>query len=371
MKPMTAAGLVIAGYIVSIVLCSPISIFAEHMKIQHHDLELDRTYCTEQWPSQISRKLYAVATLTLHFIVPLSLIMVLYCLVFEKLQGRVKKRLKHQKSTLNGQHNGPSSRTTKMLVAVVLVFAISWCPYHVFVLVAELHYKSVKGRWFKFIDVILRGVAISSACINPFLYGWYNDNYRASFYCICSRMCGAKYNEGSARITGDGADGTTKPNSGQSDMFSRFKESIRATSLRILIWRRQGSDESAISQEQYSVKVPVKRPIGPISSYPPSAASGNSRHSSRFPSSASPALRSKVQAFRGSWESNCSYDGPQSYQNCDDLDILSPTSQISIQSEGNVFFDESPSDGSGPVKHINVNVQIRKPTVANERTPLQ
>ena len=68
-----------------------------------------------------------------------------------------------------------------MLVAVVAVFAVTWTPFHLLSLVAELNYDLVKGRWYKLSDALLRVLAMSSSCINPILYAWLNDNYRKAF----------------------------------------------------------------------------------------------------------------------------------------------------------------------------------------------
>ena len=376
MRPLSAAILVLVGYMISILLSSPIGIFAEYVDVQHIDLQLDRRYCTENWPSSLYRKLYATSTVILHFVIPLTLITVLYILVFQKLQGRVKRRNRFTERGRQSRQNGSgapttsNNRTTKMLVAVVLVFAVSWCPYHLYALIAELSYDHVRGRYFKFIDVILRGVAVSSACINPFLYGWYNDNYRTSFYCICSRVCGVKV-EGS-RLP-DGTDNTGKSNSGAtSKMISRFKDSIRTTSMRITSWRRNGSDKSAFEEGEIEVP-PPKRPIGRISSVPYSSSSTGSRNSrrSRFARSVSPGSRSRVEPYSPGYDLQQSYDRPPSYQN---YDQDSPTNNVSVNNlsvpNDVIQYDDDSSSSSieQPIEHINVNVNINNP--ATERTPL-
>ena len=74
-----------------------------------------------------------------------------------------------------------------MLVAVVAVFALTWTPFHVHSLIAEFRHDLVLGRFFKLGDVLCRVVAFSSACVNPVLYGWMNDHYRAAFVGLVTR----------------------------------------------------------------------------------------------------------------------------------------------------------------------------------------
>lgn len=45
----------------------------------------------------------------------------------------------------------------------------------------------VLGRFFKLGDVLCRVLAFSSACVNPVLYGWMNDHYRAAFVGLVTR----------------------------------------------------------------------------------------------------------------------------------------------------------------------------------------
>jgi len=74
-----------------------------------------------------------------------------------------------------------------MLTAVVAVFAITWTPFHVHSVIAEFRHDLVRGRFFKLGDVLCRVVAFSSACVNPVLYGWMNDHYRAAFVSLFTR----------------------------------------------------------------------------------------------------------------------------------------------------------------------------------------
>jgi len=78
-------------------------------------------------------------------------------------------------------------RTNKMLAAVVAVFVVTWTPFHVHSVVAEFRHDLVSGRFFKLGDVLCRVLAFSSACVNPVLYGWMNDNYRAAFVALITR----------------------------------------------------------------------------------------------------------------------------------------------------------------------------------------
>lgn len=80
------------------------------------------------------------------------------------------------------------TRTNTMLVTVVLVFVITWTPFHIIDMILEFRNGLVPGRYRKLVSLLCRVVAFSSACVNPFLYGWMNDNYRTSFLTLIAPL---------------------------------------------------------------------------------------------------------------------------------------------------------------------------------------
>jgi len=60
----------------------------------------------------------------------------------------------------------------------VVVFVVCWTPWNVHSLLAEFLHESIGGPHFKFIDLLLKAFAVSSAAVNPFLYCWLNANFR-------------------------------------------------------------------------------------------------------------------------------------------------------------------------------------------------
>ena len=170
----TKLALVLIGIIsvISMAVASPIALFGNYFEWDDEQLGIHQRICSEKWPSAKSRLTYTVVTLICQYFVPLVVIGILYFLVFQRVRQRMgtqsKKKLRR-------------TRTTKMLVAVVTVFAVAWTPFHLFSLIAEVNYDLVKGPHFKLMDALLKVVAMSSSCINPILYAWLNDNYRNAF----------------------------------------------------------------------------------------------------------------------------------------------------------------------------------------------
>ena len=123
------------------------------------------------------------------------------------------------------------SRTNRMLAAVVLVFAVAWTPYQLFSVVSEFDVARVSGPYFRFVDLMLRVVAMGSSGVNPFLYGWMNANFRSAFATVLRRRrlpTGAGNNRGAVTE----ADEFCTPN----------------VERRVIVMRRHAEEEAAHQQ---------------------------------------------------------------------------------------------------------------------------
>ena len=160
--------LVVAIALMAIAVASPIAVYSKYEVYTVPEIGLTKYLCGEIWPTN-KKHIYTILTLIVQFFLPLLVISLLYALIFRHLRLRMQKR------------SSRKTKTTKMLVAVVLVFAITWTPFHLYAIIMEFHPKLVPVDCIVLIDVLLKIFALSSSCINPFLYGWLNDNYRAAF----------------------------------------------------------------------------------------------------------------------------------------------------------------------------------------------
>jgi hypothetical protein len=70
-------------------------------------------------------------------------------------------------------------RTNRMLIAMVVIFAICWLPLNIVHMVAEFHRSKLKH--YKVLFLSTHVIAMSSTVYNPFLYSWLNDNFRKEF----------------------------------------------------------------------------------------------------------------------------------------------------------------------------------------------
>lgn len=63
----------------------------------------------------------------------------------------------------------------------VVVFAVSWLPFHAFQLAIDIDSSVLVMRDFRLLYTVFHIVAMCSTFTNPLLYGWMNRNYRSAF----------------------------------------------------------------------------------------------------------------------------------------------------------------------------------------------
>ena len=182
MSPQTALYLVAAIFVLSCVMASPLAIFAKCVAFTLEEpsinLYINRHYCQEAWPSEHYRKLYTTITPIMHFLFPLSVTGVLYFLIMRRIRHRLQRKEQHR------------TKTVKVLITVVLMFVLTWLPFHLFALITEFQSHLVSGRYFKFTDALLRVIAMSSSGLNPFLYAWLNEHFREALCLMCRKRVG-------------------------------------------------------------------------------------------------------------------------------------------------------------------------------------
>lgn len=87
-----------------------------------------------------------------------------------------------------------SRRTIILLAAISIIFALSWLPTTVSNLIADVKQLTlIEERWlqeygiarnFFLFHMLCLSLILSSACLNPVMYGWLNEKFRHEFYRI-------------------------------------------------------------------------------------------------------------------------------------------------------------------------------------------
>lgn len=79
-------------------------------------------------------------------------------------------------------------RTTLLLACIACVYCMSWLPYHTYTIATNaapfLAEPSTQYKAFAAVHLL----AMTSVCVNPFLYGWLNTNFRREFLYIFAAL---------------------------------------------------------------------------------------------------------------------------------------------------------------------------------------
>ncbi|CAH1791431.1 unnamed protein product [Owenia fusiformis] len=162
----------------SLLLATPLFFFSHIFEVVDPDLKIHRLYCIETWPRESEKQVYSIALFTAQFCIPVILTALIYARIYARLKNRPIRR----------QDTAGKMKTTKILISIVSVFIICWLPWNGFTLLLEIDKTLVTGRHTKTVDMILKVFAMSSACINPFLYCWLNENFRKEWDKFVSKV---------------------------------------------------------------------------------------------------------------------------------------------------------------------------------------
>ncbi|XP_022251908.1 allatostatin-A receptor-like [Limulus polyphemus] len=114
------------------------------------------------------------------YVIPLVLIFVLYMLMLKRLWFHVTPGGK-----ISAESQKSKKRVTRMVVVVVLIFAICWCPIQIVLVLKSLDKYEHNTSTIAF-QVSSHILAYMNSCVNPILYAFLSENFRKAFHKIIS-----------------------------------------------------------------------------------------------------------------------------------------------------------------------------------------
>ncbi|XP_020904445.1 substance-P receptor isoform X1 [Exaiptasia diaphana] len=176
-------------WLCSCAITSPV-LYAMRVKEQHGEY-----HCTEDWSPTFDNnqtpKYYTLALFTLMYVIPLCLITYLYSCVIHKVWIRhVPGNVTQANQRLE---DVAKRRVLKMLITVVIAFALCWLPFHIYLIMVNFYYGINScdiSPMILFLGLLL---GHSNSAINPWIYFIFNKDYRRNLKDLCRVPCG-KYN---------------------------------------------------------------------------------------------------------------------------------------------------------------------------------
>ncbi|KAH8288324.1 hypothetical protein KR054_001149, partial [Drosophila jambulina] len=178
----------------AILLASPLFIYKEMINtetpqlLQQIGLQDTIPYCIEDWPSSNGRFYYSIFSLCVQYLVPILIVSVAYFGIYNKLKSRITVVAVQASAQRKVERGRRMKRTNCLLISIAIIFGVSWLPLNFFNLYADMQ-RPVMTQKMLVAYAVCHMIGMSSACSNPLLYGWLNDNFRKEFHellCRCS-----------------------------------------------------------------------------------------------------------------------------------------------------------------------------------------
>ncbi|KAK2165735.1 hypothetical protein NP493_1342g00001 [Ridgeia piscesae] len=143
----------------------------QSVKFDCFDLEI--AYCVEEWPHSIDLQTYSVSVLIIKYVVPTVVIIVSYALVVRTISADGLHRTSSRRSS---SARLSRKRLARMLIALSVVFVVSWMPYNVCSLNVDFFSSLVDVRLLPFTILI----GHSNSALNPVICCYLNRSFRNS-----------------------------------------------------------------------------------------------------------------------------------------------------------------------------------------------
>lgn len=175
--------IIAAIWIFSFTITIPWTIYFRLMSIGKTTDNETLYVCREIWPTERMGTIYfLIANLVICYLLPLCIILLCYVFIWIKV---CKRQILGEGEHNNGVIQRSKVKVIKMLFIVVLVFMISWLPlYAIFtrIKVGESYQdNSVEELVIQISAPIAQWLGASNSCINPILYAFFNNKFRAGF----------------------------------------------------------------------------------------------------------------------------------------------------------------------------------------------
>ncbi len=166
---------------------------------------MDYFSCKENWLS-MSHTTYNTFLFTAAYIIPLSIIAIVYCLTGLRLCRRNLPG--HRHPTAQKRVQATSRRATVMLITVVVIFALSWFPFQALEMIRVFNPQLLYEHAIPMeVHFVIPWFGYCNSAINPILYAIFSENYRKEFYRIlCRGPSRADRNRAARHRVREGAD---------------------------------------------------------------------------------------------------------------------------------------------------------------------
>ncbi|XP_054460749.1 tachykinin receptor 3a [Anoplopoma fimbria] len=177
LKPRLSAkatvGVIVCIWSLAVVLAFPLCYFSTIRTLPR------RTLCYVAWPRMADDPfMYHIIVTVLVYVLPLVVMGINYTIVGVTLWGGEIPGV--SSDNYHGQLKA-KRKVVKMMIIVVVTFALCWLPYHIYFIVTGLNKRLSKWKYIQQVYLSVLWLAMSSTMYNPIIYCCLNSRFRAGF----------------------------------------------------------------------------------------------------------------------------------------------------------------------------------------------
>ncbi|XP_074647616.1 tachykinin-like peptides receptor 99D [Tubulanus polymorphus] len=180
MSARTAWSVIAGIWTLAACVSMPRMIFADVLEHRYDDGS-SRTVCFVLWPDGVSNKWdfgYTIFVIIVNYVIPMVVLGVAYTRIGMKLWG---SKVIGENSLGQGDNVRSKKRVVKMMITVVLLFAVCWMPQHLYFIITSVNINITLTRQAQYIYLAIYWLAMSNSMYNPFIYCWMNSRFRQGF----------------------------------------------------------------------------------------------------------------------------------------------------------------------------------------------
>ena len=144
---------------------------------------------TSEWPARVA---IAVVSFLGMIMIPGFLVVLTYVRILIKIKGTIKRRNSQERR--HSRSKTDFKRITGMAGVASVTLIICWLPGQFYFMLGQMDYVTLDVIEHRWLNVLM----LSSACLNPFIYAFWNPNYREGFknelaWLVCWKRSGKAY----------------------------------------------------------------------------------------------------------------------------------------------------------------------------------
>ncbi|ENN72174.1 hypothetical protein D910_08482 [Dendroctonus ponderosae] len=189
MGRMVTLVLALSTWVLGIIIGMPSLLYYKTYKDTYSNGE-ERVICYPEWPDGISNEsLYEyynvnfpdsfnVIFLVITYLVPILSMTYTYARIGIELWGSqsIGECTQRQMDNIKSKR-----RVVKMMMVVVIIFAVCWLPYQLYFIIIAYYPKITRSKYIQETFLAIYWLAMSNSMYNPIIYCWMNARFRRGF----------------------------------------------------------------------------------------------------------------------------------------------------------------------------------------------